>query len=863
MKTTMKTSMVALAVATTLHVGTALSTVPQPLERPSALHVSTEQITGRSISKPSALLETRVHHFAEPDTDAKAEKERSGEVAPVVEPVSGDAQGQDPAAKAEEEAMEAVPKTLPPKEQIETDVENTMQTAAELTGVKPNEHGDMKTMFVTLGINAGTVFICALVFSILRSKYPLIYSNNVLIKNVPLEPAKTLFGWVHASLATTTEQAATHAGLDGAMLLEFFNMSCKMLATIGIPMVCIMCPLHYIYGGGGLDSHELSSIAMGNVMRKHPWLYYVHAIIVNLVTFTVVKFTYDTMTKFQKLRFDWLRQLPAPRCLTVLVEGIPREYRSDEKLLGFFASQFHAGHCKDAVMVKDARELLKLHDEQTKCRDALKEAKEEWEAAGSPPDDRPTFKQMLCLGQEFDQHCCGDVHDTIKFYEKRLDGPEGLDAKVDEARKAAIQESKTVGGINTSSAFVTWSKRKQAATSTCLVYSSNREEWVVSIPPPASDVLWNDLKQESHQRTAGTLTAYALVMLLYAFFVPLVVIGTNLTMLIEFGPNLQPLWASFAPGLALMILLGFLPTILLFIFRLFLTLKADSFAQHKLQIWYFFFLLFFVILVTTIGANLVQTFAKVIRRPELAMWLMARNMPQATHFYMDFLMLQWAEQGIHFMRHVQLGKFLLWRFMGELEPGAKEMAEPEDQDYYGIGSRSARFTVILLVGIIFSTLSPLIAILCLVLFCLCRLFYGYLIVYAETKKPDLGGVFFFTMLQHLLMGTGIYVVLMLGVLLTRARSKAPLLIALPALGYLIYSYKRFSENFVWNELPYKEVDNAAQLIDNGLRYIQPEFMDDKQKAELATVNAQPDFRSQRSIKMLSGDLSKAAEDLEG
>jgi len=842
--------MVALLVATILHIGNALGTVPHPLERPSALRVSAEQIPGRSISKSSALLESRVHHFAEPDTDDKAGKEGAGEVEPVARV---EVKGEDPAAKAEEEALEAVPKTLPPKEKVETDVEDTMKTAAELTGVEPNAHGDMKTCLLTLSINAGTVLICALVFSALRMKYPLIYSHNVVIKNVPFKPAKTFFGWVHASLATTTEQAAKHVGLDGAMLLEFFNMSCKLLATIGIPMVCIMCPLHYVFGGGGLGSHALSSIAMGNVMRHHPWLYYVHAVIVNLVTFTVVKFTYDTMTKFQRLRFDWLRELPAPRCLAVLVEGIPDEYRSDEKLLEFFSTQFHAGHVKDAVVVKDARALVKLHDEQTKCRDGLKEAEEEWEKNDCPEDDRPTFKQMLCMGEEFDQSSCGDVHDTIKFYESRLNGPEGLDAKVDEAREAAIEAAKTVGGINTSTGFVTFAKRRQAATATCLVFSSNREEWVVSIPPPASDVLWNDLKQESHLKTAGTLTAYGLVMLLYAFFIPLVVIGTNLTLLVEFGPHLQPIWASFAPGLALMLLLGFLPTILLLIFRLFLTLKADSFAQHKLQIWYFFFLVFFVILVTTIGSNLVQLFAKIARRPETAMWLMARNMPQATHFYMDFLMLQWAEQGIHFMRHVQLGKFLLWRFFHE-EPAAKEMSEPEDQDYYGIGSRSARFTMTLLVGIIFSTLSPLIAIFCLVLFCLCRLFYGYLIVFAETKKPDLGGVFFFTMLQHLLMGTGVYVLLMLGVLLARAKTKAPFLIALPALFYLIYSYKRLSEMFVWNELPYKEVDNKGVIVDNGLRYIQPEFMTDEQKATLSRANEQTDFRSAKSIKIMTGDL---------
>lgn len=829
---------IAILVATVVSTASGISRVAQPLERPPALRAKSDQSHERSMSKSWALqtlLEMRVHQPADAKSgeaeskktkkDAKGKQKTLTDETDEIAAETGKAatEGDDPAAQAEKEALEAVPKTLPPEERVDTGgINKQMKSAAELTGVKRNEHGDFGATLVTLIINALTVVVCALIFSGLRQKFPLIYSGNVILGNVPLEPSKSFWGWVSASLDTTTEMAANHAGLDGAMLLEFFNMCCKLLATIAIPMVIIMCPIHYFFGGGGLDGDKLSSVAMGNVMSHHPWMYYVHAVIVNLVTYTVVWYVYSTMTKFQRLRFDWLKKLPSPRCVTLLVEGIPKEYRSDVKLKEFFSSQFHDGKVHDAVIVKDAKELKRLYDEQTALRQTLSNAKEGWENIGCPEDDRPTHLSWLCVGEKVD---------TIKDCEEKLQGPDGLDAKVDEARKKALEQAEHVGGINTGSGFVTFTKRRQAVMCSGIVFSERKDEWVVSVPPPASDVLWNDLKQEDDVRTVGNLMAYALVILLYAFFLPLVVVGTNITSVIKMGPYLQPIWASFAPGLALMLLLGFMPTILLIIFRSFMTLRADCFAQHKLQIWYFFFLLFFVILVTTIGVNLVQTFTKVIRRPELGMWLMARNMPESTHFYMDYLMLQWSEQAIHFMRHVQLGKFFFWSRFFE-EPAAKDLAEPEDQDYYGIGSRSARFTVILLVGIVFSTLSPLIGLLSLVLFSICRLFYGYLIVFAESKKPDVGGIFFFTMLQHVLFGTGIYNVLMIGVLMTRARTKAPMLIAIPAFVYLCLASKRFADNFVWDELPFKEVDEEQKLVDNGLRYIQPEFIDDTQQAEL-------------------------------
>merc|ERR1719498_582443 len=167
-------------------------------------------------------------------------------------------------------------------------------------------------------------------------------------------------------------------------------------------------------------------------------------------------------------------------------------------------------------------------------------------------------------------------------------------------------------------------------------------------------------------------------------------------------------------------------------------------------------------------------------------------------------MLQWGEHAINFLRMVPLAKFVFFRTFYE-EDDAKRMAEPEDQDFYGIGSRSARFTVRLLIGIIISTLSPLISLAAFVLFMLMRIFYGYLVVYAETKKPDLGGVFYETKLQHLILGVCVYAAVMIGVLCFRAESQAPMMIAMPSLLYAIWSYWHFSHNFVWKELPFSEV----------------------------------------------------------
>merc|ERR1719265_1329109 len=103
------------------------------------------------------------------------------------------------------------------------------------------------------------------------------------------------------------------------------------------------------------------------------------------------------------------------------------------------------------------------------------------------------------------------------------------------------------------------------------------------------------------------------------------------------------------------------------------------------------------------------------------------------------------------MRYVPLGKWMMAKQLYS-EEEARQMSEPEDQDYYGLGSRTARFTINLCIGIVFGTLSPPINLLTWINFAVCRLVYGYLVNFAETKKPDLGGKFWVHSLYHVFVG---------------------------------------------------------------------------------------------------------------
>jgi len=103
-------------------------------------------------------------------------------------------------------------------------------------------------------------------------------------------------------------------------------------------------------------------------------------------------------------------------------------------------------------------------------------------------------------------------------------------------------------------------------------------------------------------------------------------------------------------------------------------------------------------------------------------------------------------------------------------------------------------------------------------------------VFCETKKPDLGGFFYVSMLTHVSEGLFIYIILMTGVLLERDLTVWPGLIAASGLIFQHMSYKRFTTIFRWENLSFEDLrkfdtgsSKEEQRKSTG-NYVQPEMV---------------------------------------
>jgi len=190
---------------------------------------------------------------------------------------------------------------------------------------------------------------------------------------------------------------------------------------------------------------------------------------------------------------------------------------------------------------------------------------------------------------------------------------------------------------------------------------------------------------------------------------------------------------------------------------------------------------------------------------------------------------------------INLVKYLCWRlyFRGtdNAAQKARDMAEPEDQEYYGIGSRSARWMTNMWIGLLFCQICPFILLFVAVNFLICKMVYGFSVVFAEDRKFDMGGELWVSKLWHLQLAVLVYAFTMIGYLdlngptaqeggnLLWEGGKTCSLIASSSLMYWFWSVRRFHQ-LQWRHLPFSELETEADHIAQkcpGSSYVQNEF----------------------------------------
>lgn len=536
---------------------------------------------------------------------------------------------------------------------------------------------------------------------------------------------------------------------------------------------------------------------------KEDWILWVHAVCVWLVVAVACwQITY-AHESFVQRRYEWLANIPRPRATTVMVTNIPVMYRSDQALKDYFSSLFPESCVERSYVVRKTTRLPRLVQQLEDARYWTKVVHQQLQHDDAIVKEEDTAE-----------------YDRCKLRSESL-------VKVVKREQELIEAAVDRGDLKvcSSSGFVTFNSELTQRQALREQVTREASEFIMLAPPEPEDVLYENLAEDELNASSWGLVGFLSLMAVFVFWVPIVVIISGwitlssiqgqvpvLSRVIQNYPVLEQLLSGLLATAALKLFMSFLPTILYSIIESTFHLKSGAQCQLKLQQWNTAFLLLFVVMVTSLGRGLTITAVIIAREPAKVISLLASSLPSASHFYFSYVILGWIAMPAETLRLANLTKFLWFtRVSSFSEEEAKQYSEPEHAPSFGMGARMSMLMLMSSTTFLFASCSPLILVFTMVYFLLAQVVYGYLLIFGESKKPDLGGLFWLQALQILFIVLFFYVLLMVGVLRLLSKNSTwlgPPLMAAAAVTLLYGAWRRM-QNLEFYTLPLEEVVKAA------------------------------------------------------
>jgi len=282
------------------------------------------------------------------------------------------------------------------------------------------------------------------------------------------------------------------------------------------------------------------------------------------------------------------------------------------------------------------------------------------------------------------------------------------------------------------------------------------------------------------------------------------------------------------PSLLLAIFMNLLPLLLnaIFLLRKFHTHSEHSFG---VTVAYFSFLLLNVLLITTIAGSIFSVLDESLEHPTAVIQLLSSSLPLQSTFFINYIMIQCF--GVFGTDTVRIGSFIVTQiqklFCTKTQSEKRAADDPGDFPY---SSRWPQDILIFVIGITYSTMSPLVLPFIVVYFGFAWFSERYNLIYVYKHRWDTGGLYMPYIITFMFIGTLIYQLTMVGVLGLFVFAYAPiaLLLLITTIVYWIFIHARFITRASGN-LPLelcREADSEEDLYTPNewkSAYIQPEL----------------------------------------
>ncbi|KAI8996849.1 hypothetical protein BDB01DRAFT_840457 [Pilobolus umbonatus] len=633
------------------------------------------------------------------------------------------------------------------------------------------------------------------------------------------------------------------------MVLKFLRMGIVTFVLYSLVAIPILFPINTINQG---TLQGLNYLTLGNVIDdRRTWA---HCLLAVSLTGLVWYYTFHQTKIYILLRRKYLLSPDYADTVvarTVLIPSIPEYVNNANDLYRIF-SKFPGG-VRRIWLNRRLDDLPELVDERQKMVDGLektitkailttynhymkqenKTAPEEGlENSFIPDKNRPTHRESVL---PIPLPCFGEKVDTIHFYHRKI-------KELNEVIEEKQENLQSMQQVN--SAFIEFNQQvaaHMAAQSLISKESLQMSPRYIQVAP--SDIIWENMNIKPLERLVRrvlSITITVVIIIFWAIPVTFVQAIANLQKLSEaipflsaiekLGPTAVGIIQGILPAVALAILISLVPTIFAFLSRN-EGIPQRSFVDLSVLHKFFFFQLIDVVLVSTIAGgalSMATEYANLLQNPFDIVNKLSTNLPQASTFFITYVMLQSTNQSGQTM--LQIVPFLLsYIFPLLASTPRRKYNQKITCPNINLGTLVPGHSIIFILGLEYGVISPLILPFTCLFFGLQYFVYLYQFLYVYENGYETAGRHFPRAIRHIYIGLIISHLTLIGLFAIRSGGLGQMgvMIALFIINIFVMSYytKAFKPLFKYIPIcSFDEDENKKKLNVNDVDKFRASFV---------------------------------------
>ncbi|EGD78257.1 hypothetical protein PTSG_09322 [Salpingoeca rosetta] len=679
---------------------------------------------------------------------------------------------------------------------------------------------ETRSFLVSFGINAVLAVLLLTLFCCLRHRLPHLYETRVeeiddignLAPNNPPQPG--YFGWLTTSFRLTDQQMFEQCGLDGLMYTLLFRTLLKAFAACFVLTAIIILPVNAHGGLGltGVDGLSIANVSDGNQsLNAHLILTVVYSVIIMYA----LRHSYRKYTKF---RYRYLATAHANN-YAVLVRDIPPDVPTDAAVLDYFRSM-HEG-AEQVTRFVDVKDLPAITKKRKQARKQLERALHKQEQGGEA-----TMRRGGCLG------CGGDVVDAVHHWQTELNTLNDTYAR----RLREVTESPSY----LPSAIVTFKTVKDATIASQVRHSRVPFTWTIDLAAEARDLLWSNLALPHTARLSRSVAVTIvtiILMIVWTIPVSFVISLFSLQSLSRVIPQLKTYVANssviggfvegFLASIILLIIMALIPSVMRWLSHL-EGHPTESCVGRASTVKLFWFQVVNIFLVSLVFGSVLPILDDLRDNPGQLIDLLGGSVPRTGLFFTSFVMVRaCVGYPVQLLRVAEaLVSFFSYVFFSATPA---ERNEAFKAIHFDIPAYISADMLVILVGMTFSNVNPIIVPFFLLYLALGYITNRYLLFFVYKQRYDSGGQLWPLIFNQLMMCLIISQIAVAAVLAVKTMIvQACLLLVLVMATGVFWYYMHTGRGQVGNDLALEVAVSVDSPMPSDLArtYKQPELKEE-------------------------------------